>query len=127
MRALARRPDEDDHRLVEEPDRDEALLAVVSPVVLDGQRGAREDFPARAMSSPGAARVAARFAASKAIVTVDVTTLNWFPEGGLRRSVSHDNYSDRGKYARRRPPTPPWSRRAAAVLPQVDDGLVKKG
>ena len=44
MRAFARCPDEDDHRPVEEPDGDEALLAVILPVVLDGQRGARENF-----------------------------------------------------------------------------------
>ena len=54
MRAVARRLDEDDHRLVEKPDGDEALLAVVPPVVLDGQRGAREDFPgAGHVESPG--------------------------------------------------------------------------
>ena len=42
MRAAARRPDEDRHPPVKKPYGDEAVLAVVLPVVLDGQRSARE-------------------------------------------------------------------------------------
>ena len=48
MRAPARRPDQDHHRAVEKPDGDKAILAIVPPAILDGQRGAREH-----LSGPG--------------------------------------------------------------------------
>ena len=42
MRGVARRPDENHHPPVKKPYGDEAILAVVLPVVRNGQRSARE-------------------------------------------------------------------------------------
>ena len=52
MRPVARRPDEDHHRGVEEPDRDEAVLSVVLPVVFDQSASCP-----RTLRRPGPCRV----------------------------------------------------------------------
>ena len=70
MRTVARRPDENHHCVVKKPDGDEALLTIVSPVNV----APASTSPARAMSSPLAAKVAVRLAASNAIGTIYVTT-----------------------------------------------------
>ena len=70
IRAAARSPHQDHHHGVEKPDGNETILAIVLSVILDGQRRTRDTSPARAMSRPRAASVAARFASSNSIVIV---------------------------------------------------------
>ena len=90
--AVARRPDQDHHREVEEPNCDISILAIVSTVVLDGQGAPANTSPARAMSNPLAARVAARFTGSNSIGTIYVTTLNRYGHVTICATIGLRNY-----------------------------------
>ena len=70
MPAGTRRPDEDDHRAIEEPDGDEAILAIVRRSSSTVSVAPASTSSARAMSSPLAARVVVRFAVSNSIGTI---------------------------------------------------------
>ena len=80
VRPVGRRPDEDDHRGVEELDCDEAILAVVLPVALRQSASRREHFvgpmPCRVPSRPSREGWQYTLPVSNSIGTIHVATTN---------------------------------------------------